>query len=150
MTHCFWVNSEIFPLTTYPNVDLNCAEHWLSPLSIEDATKTELYLLICYSKFSSGVQFICSESVSDVKGSAGSIFGLRAKFFIHGYSRFNEPKCLELLCGANGKYIKFAQVLFPDPRNLHKDQFLKTASLVKVTLFGKSSVGKILVPLNSI
>ncbi|KAG8221459.1 hypothetical protein J3R82DRAFT_1665 [Butyriboletus roseoflavus] len=93
--------------------------------------------------FCAGVQTICSESVSDVKGSAGSIFGLNAEFFIQGYSRFDESRCQELLLGANGKYTKFALVLFPDPNNLCKDLFLKTASLakiLKVVLFGKSSL----------
>lgn len=46
MTHCFWVNPEIFPLTTDPNANLNCAECWLSPLSIEDGMKTELFQFI--------------------------------------------------------------------------------------------------------
>jgi len=155
MTHCFWVNPEIFPLATNPSVDLKCAERWLSPLSIEDAVKTEIFLFVPKdfhplmghknfgTLFCAGVQTIRSESVSDVKGSAGTIFGLNAEFFVRGYSRFDEPKCRELLLGANGKYTKFAPVLFPDPKSLRKDQFLKTAILVKilkVTLFGRSSL----------
>lgn len=46
MTHCFWVSPEIFPLTANPSVNLNCAERWLSPLSMEDAVKTELFLFV--------------------------------------------------------------------------------------------------------
>ncbi|KAG8221793.1 hypothetical protein J3R82DRAFT_2121 [Butyriboletus roseoflavus] len=151
MTHCFWVNPGIFSLMMNPNVDLNCAECWLSPLSTEDTMKTELYQfvpsdlhpLMAHKTFRNLT--IHSESVSDVKGSARSIFGLNAKFFIRGYSWFDKPRCQELLLDANAKYTKFTPVLFPDPNNLCKDLFLKTASLavqkiLKVMLFGKSSL----------
>ncbi|KAF8142113.1 hypothetical protein EV363DRAFT_1151293 [Boletus edulis] len=155
MTHCFWINAEVFPLTANPDVDLKSAERWLSPLSIEDAMKTELFQFIPKdlqqlmanksfgNMFCTGVQTSRCESVSDVKGSAASIFGLSAEFFVRGYSRFEEEECRGLLLGPNGKYTKFAPVLFPDPKNMCKDLFLKTATLVKilkVTLFGRSSL----------
>ncbi|KAF8123979.1 hypothetical protein EV363DRAFT_1454944 [Boletus edulis] len=143
MTHCFWINAEVFPLTANPDVDLKSAERWLSPLSIEDAMKTELFQFIPKdlqqlmanksfgNMFCTGVQTSRCESVSDVKGSAASIFELSAEFFIQGYSRFEEEECRGLLLGPNGKYTKFAPVLFPDPKNMCKDLFLKTATLVK-------------------
>ena len=90
------------------------------------------FTLIFNSKFCGGVQTSCSESVSDVKGSAAGIFGLSGDFLVRGYSRIDEPQCRELLLGPNGKYTKFAPVLFPNPKNMLKDEFLKAATLVKV------------------
>jgi hypothetical protein len=46
ITHCLWINPQIFPLCTCPNIDLNSKEHWLSPLLIEDGVKAELFLFI--------------------------------------------------------------------------------------------------------
>jgi uncharacterized protein (DUF849 family) len=41
--YCLWINSEIFPLRKNPQTDLLSSERWLSPLSIEDGVKTEIY-----------------------------------------------------------------------------------------------------------
>ncbi|KAG1898709.1 uncharacterized protein F5891DRAFT_1190494 [Suillus fuscotomentosus] len=105
-------------------------EHWLSPQSIEDGVKAELFKfipeidheLMGYKNFAphfaKGVSGIRSEMVSDVKSCAGAIFGLKSEFF-------------------------FAPVLFLHPERPNKDEFLKTAKLVrvlKVALFGKSSL----------
>ncbi|KAF8547156.1 hypothetical protein OG21DRAFT_1490468 [Imleria badia] len=60
--------------------------------------------------------------VSDVKATAGAIFG---------------------------KYMKFAPVLFSDPKNLNLTMFLKSATLVKilkVALFGKLSLSQSYAP----
>ena len=42
-TYCLWIPSGIFPLRKNPEIDLHSAERWLSPLSIEDGVKTELF-----------------------------------------------------------------------------------------------------------
>ncbi|KIK97227.1 hypothetical protein PAXRUDRAFT_10315 [Paxillus rubicundulus Ve08.2h10] len=44
--YCLWINVNIFPLTKNPGVHLLGAEHWLSPLSIKDGIKTELFNFI--------------------------------------------------------------------------------------------------------
>lgn len=46
MTHCLWINSEIFLLCTNPKVNVYSKEHWISALSIEDGVKTELFEFI--------------------------------------------------------------------------------------------------------
>ncbi|KAG1719268.1 uncharacterized protein EDB91DRAFT_1257801 [Suillus paluster] len=46
ITHCLWINSQIFPLCACPNIDINSKERWLSLLSIEDGVKAELFLFI--------------------------------------------------------------------------------------------------------
>ena len=46
MTHCLWINSEIFPLRSNPKINLYSKEHWISALSIEDGVRTELFEFI--------------------------------------------------------------------------------------------------------
>jgi hypothetical protein len=46
MTHCLWINAENFPLHTRPNIELFGSECWLSPQSIEDGVKAELFKFI--------------------------------------------------------------------------------------------------------
>ncbi|KAG9310468.1 hypothetical protein JVU11DRAFT_9612 [Chiua virens] len=135
ITHCLWVNTEIFPLTDNPRTDPNGKERWLSARSIEDGVKTELFAFVpCTdwplmthknfgSDFSKGVGSVRSEMVSDVKMNAGTVFSLPSHFF--------------------GQYTKFAPILFPNPNAPQGTAFLKTAVLVKilkVALFGKSSL----------
>ena len=46
VTHCLWINGEIFPLSVNPGIDLNSEERWLSARAIEDGIKTELFAFI--------------------------------------------------------------------------------------------------------
>lgn len=46
MTHCLWINVKIFPLCVPPNIELFGSERWLSPQSIEDGVKAELFKFI--------------------------------------------------------------------------------------------------------
>ena len=46
VTHCLWINVEIFPLRACPDIDLSSKERWLTGVSIEDGVKTELFQLI--------------------------------------------------------------------------------------------------------
>ncbi|KAG2350216.1 hypothetical protein BDR05DRAFT_942722 [Suillus weaverae] len=82
MMHCLWINAEIFPLRVPPNIKLFGSERWLSPQSIEDGIKAELFKfipeinleLMGYKNFAlhfaKGVSSIRSEMVSDVKSCA--------------------------------------------------------------------------------
>ncbi|KAF9232811.1 hypothetical protein BU15DRAFT_67128 [Melanogaster broomeanus] len=131
-------------------------ERWLSPLSIEDGVKTELFnfvpeeqhTLMAHKEFgesfATGVQCVRSEMANDIKSIGGAVFGLPAEFFIRGYQRFASPECRALLLSPREKYTKFAPVLFPGGEILNKGDFLKSATLVKVlkaAFFGKSSLG---------
>ncbi|KAG1777965.1 hypothetical protein EV702DRAFT_1196766 [Suillus placidus] len=156
VTHCLWVETTIFPLRAPPpNIDLTSKERWLSPMSIQDGVKAELFCFIlpadhgmmahknCGSHFVKGINSVCTEMVSDVKSCAAAIFNLDAKFFIRGYARDSEPACRTLLLNPQGAYTKFAPVLFPRPEHLFRDDFLKTSKLVyilKASLFGRSSL----------
>ncbi|KAG1841301.1 hypothetical protein DFJ58DRAFT_732476 [Suillus subalutaceus] len=45
--HCLWVETTIFPLRAPPpNIDLTSKERWLSPMSIQDGVKAELFRFI--------------------------------------------------------------------------------------------------------
>jgi hypothetical protein len=46
ITHCLWINVEIFPLCTCPVIDLNSKERWISRVAIEDGVKAELFQFI--------------------------------------------------------------------------------------------------------
>ncbi|KAG1902758.1 uncharacterized protein F5891DRAFT_1185883 [Suillus fuscotomentosus] len=46
ITHCLWVNIEIFPLCTCPDINLNSKECWISGVSMEDGVKAELFQFI--------------------------------------------------------------------------------------------------------
>jgi hypothetical protein len=47
VTHCLWVETTIFPLRAPPpNIDLTSKERWLSPMSIQDGVKAELFRFI--------------------------------------------------------------------------------------------------------
>ena len=46
VTHCLWINSEIFPLSENPRIDLNGQECWLSAHSMEDGVKMELFAFV--------------------------------------------------------------------------------------------------------
>ncbi|KAF9230169.1 hypothetical protein BU15DRAFT_83960 [Melanogaster broomeanus] len=154
--YCLWINGEIFPLRKNPQIDLFSSERWLSPLSMEDGVKTEIYShvpkkmhkLMAYkdfgAHFGTGVTNIRSEMASDVKSCAAAIFGLNPTFFSRGYQRFTDLTCRALLVGPNDKYTKYAPILFPRPEgDLKPEDFLKTAKLVqvlRVSLFGKSSI----------
>jgi hypothetical protein len=46
ITHCLWINPQIFPFRAHPDIDINSKECWLSPLSIEDGVKAELFLFV--------------------------------------------------------------------------------------------------------
>ncbi|KAG2741160.1 hypothetical protein P692DRAFT_201871848 [Suillus brevipes Sb2] len=161
MTHCLWINAENFPLHTRPNIELFGSERWLSPQSIEDGVKAELFKfipevdheLMCHKNFAphfaKGVSGIRSEMVSDVKSCAGAIFGLNPEFFVRGYPRDTQPECRVLLVNPHGEHTKFAPILFLHPERPNKDEFLKTAKLVrvlKVALFGKSSLSATYAP----
>ncbi|KAG1885302.1 uncharacterized protein F5891DRAFT_1202031 [Suillus fuscotomentosus] len=161
MTHCLWINAGIFPLRVPPNIELFGSERWLSPQSIEDGVKAELFKfipeidheLMGYKNFAphfaKGVSGIRSEMVSDIKSCAGAIFRLKSEFFVRGYPRDTQPECRTLLVNPHGEYTKFAPVLFLHPERPNKDEFLKTAKLVrvlKVALFGKSSLSATYAP----
>jgi hypothetical protein len=45
--HCLWVETTIFPLhPPPPNIVLTSEERWLSPMSIQDSVKAELFCFI--------------------------------------------------------------------------------------------------------
>jgi hypothetical protein len=46
VTYCLWINSQIFPLSENPHINLNGEEHWLSARSMEDGIKTELFAFV--------------------------------------------------------------------------------------------------------
>ncbi|KAG1897468.1 uncharacterized protein F5891DRAFT_1191929 [Suillus fuscotomentosus] len=157
ITHCLWINIELFPLSkcTYPDIDLNSKERWITGVSMEDGVRAELFKFIpeeehemmSYKNFGSqfgrGVSNTRSEMASDIKSCAGAIFGLNANIFIRGYKRNEDPNCRPLLLSPHGEYTKFAPVLFPRPDKLVPYEMLKTATLMqvlKVSLFGKSSL----------
>ncbi|KAG1865547.1 hypothetical protein DFJ58DRAFT_838653 [Suillus subalutaceus] len=157
ITHCLWINIELFPLSarTCPDIDLNSKERWLTGVLMEDGVRAELFKfipeeereLMSYQNFGSqfgrGVSNARSEMASDVKSCASAIFGLNASIFIRGYKRNEDPNCRPLLLSPHGEYTKFAPVLFPRPDNPVPHQLLKTAKLVqvlKVSLFDKSSL----------
>ncbi|KAG1793249.1 uncharacterized protein HD556DRAFT_1443678 [Suillus plorans] len=137
VTHCLWVDTIIFPLRAPPpRIDLTSKEWWLSPMSIQDGVKAEIFLFILPadhnmmahknfgSHFVKGVNSVRAEMVSDVKSCAAAIFNLDAKFFIRGYARDLEPACRALLLNP-------------------QDDFFKTSKLVyilKASLFGRSSL----------
>ncbi|KAG1799035.1 uncharacterized protein HD556DRAFT_1305872 [Suillus plorans] len=156
VTHCLWVDTIIFPLRAPPpRIDLTSKERWLSPMSIQDGIKAEIFLFILPadhnmmahknfgSHFVKGLNSVRAEMVSDVKSCAAAIFNLDAKFFIRGYARDLEPACRTLLLNPQGAYTKFAPVLFPHPDRVSRDDFFKTSKLVyilKASLFGRSSL----------
>ncbi|KAG1870705.1 hypothetical protein DFJ58DRAFT_837427 [Suillus subalutaceus] len=131
ITHCLWINIELFPLSahTCPDIDLNSKERWLTGVSMEDGVRAELFKfipeeereLMSYQNFGSqfgrGVSNAHSEMASDVKSCASAIFGLNASIFIRGYKRNEDPNCRPLLLSPHGEYTKFAPVLFPRPDN---------------------------------
>ncbi|KAG1859329.1 hypothetical protein DFJ58DRAFT_726356 [Suillus subalutaceus] len=134
ITHCLWINLEILPLRTCPDIDLNSKERWISGVSMEDGVKAELFQFIPAeerelmnyqsfgSQFGMGVSNARSEMASDVKA---------------------YPGCRALLLSPHGDYTKFAPVLFPTPEKPVPNEMLKSAKLVqvlKVSLFGKSSL----------
>ncbi|KAG1769123.1 hypothetical protein EV702DRAFT_1049792 [Suillus placidus] len=156
VTHCLWVETAIFPLhAPPPRIDLASKERWLSPMSIQDGVKAEVFLFISpadhnmmahknfASHFVKGVNSVRAEMVSDVKLCAAAIFNLDAKFFIRGHARDSEPACCALLLNPQGAYTKFAPILFPHPDRISRDDFLKTSKLIyvlKASLFGRSSL----------
>jgi hypothetical protein len=48
ITHCLWINIELFPLSarTCPDIDLNSKERWLTGVSMEDGVRAELFKFI--------------------------------------------------------------------------------------------------------
>ncbi|KAG2131055.1 hypothetical protein DEU56DRAFT_914593 [Suillus clintonianus] len=155
ITHCLWINLEIFPLRTCPDIDLNSKERWISGVLMEDGVKAKLFQFIPAeerelmnyqsfgSQFGRGVSNARSEMASDVKACAGAIFGLNTNIFIRGYKRHEDSECRALLLSPHGDYTKFALVLFPTPKKPVPNEMLKSAKLVqvlKVSLFGKSSL----------
>ncbi|KAG1825050.1 hypothetical protein DFJ58DRAFT_849656 [Suillus subalutaceus] len=155
ITHCLWINIELFPLSarTCPDIDLNSKERWLTGVSMEDGVRAELFKfipeeereLMSYQNFGSQgrQQLLILKWHLTVKSCASAIFGLNASIFIRGYKRNEDPNCRPLLLSPHGEYTKFAPVLFPRPDNPVPHQLLKTAKLVqvlKVSLFGKSSL----------
>ncbi|KIM53024.1 hypothetical protein SCLCIDRAFT_139885, partial [Scleroderma citrinum Foug A] len=161
MTHCLWINSEIFLLCTNPKVNVYSKEHWISALSIEDGVKTELFefipelnwKLMTYEGFGGdihkGINGVCSEMVSDIKGCAAAICGLQADWFVRGYAWEKQTECRDLLVNPRGTYTKFAPFLFLNDKNGDITAFLKTAVLVNVlgvALFGKSFLSKSYAP----
>ncbi|KAG1740037.1 hypothetical protein EDB19DRAFT_1908633 [Suillus lakei] len=137
ITHCLWINIELFPLSarTCPDIDLNSKERW-TYRSLDGGWSIKTSDL-------RGISNARSEMASDVKSCASAIFGLNASIFIRGYKRNEDPNCRPLLLSPHGEYTKFAPVLFPRPDNPVPHQLLKTAKLVqvlKVSLFGKSSL----------
>ena len=167
MTHCLWINSEIFPLSENPGIDLNSEERWLSACSIEDGVKTEFFAfipradrplmahknfgsdvsitlpftlnwLLIVSKFSKGVGNVHSEMVSNIKATAGAIFGLPSEYFVCNFPWDSQAECRSLVVNPHGKHTKFAPVLFPNPKDMQPAMFLKSAKLVKVRLFPSS------------
>ncbi|KAG1776117.1 hypothetical protein EV702DRAFT_1198729 [Suillus placidus] len=154
ITHCLWVETAIFPLhAPPPRIDLASKEQWLSPMSIQDGVKAEVFLFIspadhnmmAHKNFAShvSVNSVRAEMVSDIKLCAAAIFNLDAKFFIRGHARDSEPACHALLLNPQGAYTKFAPILFPHPDRISRDDFLKTSKLIyvlKASLFGRSSL----------
>ena len=167
MTHCLWINSEIFLLSESPGINLNSEECWLSACSIEDGVKTELFTfipradqplmahknfgsnvsitlpftlnwLLIVSKFSKGVGNVCSEMVSNIKATAGAIFGLPSEYFMRDFPQDSQAECRSLVVNLHRKHMKFAPVLFPNPKDMQPVMFLKSVKLVKVRLFPSS------------
>ncbi|KAG1893072.1 uncharacterized protein F5891DRAFT_986212 [Suillus fuscotomentosus] len=114
ITHCLWVNVEIFPLCTCPDINLNSKEFWISGVSMEDGVKAELFQFIPTeehklmnyqsfgSQFGRGVSNAHSEMASDVKACAGAIFSLSVNIFIRGYKRHEDAGCHALLLSPHG------------------------------------------------
>ncbi|KAG1844859.1 hypothetical protein F4604DRAFT_1937270 [Suillus subluteus] len=75
ITHCLWINPQIFPLHTCPNIDLNKTDHEMMNHKHFG------------SHFAKGVGNVRSEMVSDIKSCTGAIFGLNPEFFLRGYDR---------------------------------------------------------------
>lgn len=46
LTHCFWIGTAIFPLTSNPKANLTSSERWVSPLAMETAVKTEIFAFV--------------------------------------------------------------------------------------------------------
>jgi hypothetical protein len=46
LTHCLWISAAIFPLTSNPKADLTSMECWISPLAMETAVKTEIFMFV--------------------------------------------------------------------------------------------------------
>ncbi|KAG2029316.1 hypothetical protein BDR03DRAFT_1018557 [Suillus americanus] len=48
ITHCLWINIELFPLSarTCPDIDLNSKERWLTGVSMEDGVRAKLFKFI--------------------------------------------------------------------------------------------------------
>ncbi|KIK77161.1 hypothetical protein PAXRUDRAFT_36826 [Paxillus rubicundulus Ve08.2h10] len=155
MTHCLWINTDIFPLCLDLGIDLHSSECWVSLLSMEDSVKTELFKFIPPAQhqlmthqnfgdhFGVGISGVHSEMVSDIKTCAATIFGLNAEFFIGGHDQFSQPECCALILSSANSYTKFAPVLFPDGDTGNLDNMLKTSKMVqvvKVSLFDKASL----------
>lgn len=85
-------------------------------------------------QFSKGINGVCSEMVSDIKGCAAAIYGLQADWFVRGYAWEKQTECRDLLVNPRGTYTKFAPFLFLNDKNGDITAFLKTAVLVNVSL----------------
>ncbi|KAG2036683.1 hypothetical protein BDR03DRAFT_1011430 [Suillus americanus] len=125
VTHCLWVETTIFPLRAPPpNIDLTSKEWWLSPISIQDGVKAELFLFVLPADHS---------MIAHRNFGSHFVKGINSlQFLVSTQSSSYE-----------GAYTKFAPVLFPRPDHMSRDDFLKTSKLVyilKVSLFGRSSL----------
>ncbi|KAF8546502.1 hypothetical protein OG21DRAFT_1491147 [Imleria badia] len=138
-------------------MDITSPERWLSPLAMEEGTKTDIFQfipkklhpLMAYNTFgnffSHGASSVRSESVSEVKTSASAIFKMNPDLFMQGYARNESQECRALIIGGDQKYTKFAPILYPDPQKFSPASlnFLQTPVLVKilkVCLFGRASL----------
>ncbi|KIK46620.1 hypothetical protein CY34DRAFT_9495 [Suillus luteus UH-Slu-Lm8-n1] len=139
ITHCLWINPQIFPLHTHPNIDLNTELFSFVPETDHEMMNHKHFC----SHFAKGVGNVRSEMVSDIKPCAGAIFGLNPEFFLRGYDPATQEECCILICSPHGSYTKFAPILFPNPDSLLPNNFLKSAVLVKilkVSICGKTSL----------
>ncbi|KAH7917411.1 hypothetical protein BV22DRAFT_1135425, partial [Leucogyrophana mollusca] len=157
---CLWISPTIFKHKTPPSVNLLGKDRWASPKSIEDGMVAELFAFVppelhpymihdhFAQVFSSAVSAVRSEAVSDVKNCGGIIFGLDPELFLRGVNCMENAECQGLLM-VNGKYTKFAPVLFANPAKPATADFLKGERLVKVlkvALFGKTALAKVSAP----
>ncbi|KAG2351389.1 hypothetical protein BDR07DRAFT_1501597 [Suillus spraguei] len=126
MTHCLWINAEIFFLCSIEDGITAKLFKFISEIDLE---------LMGYKNFTphfaKGVSGIHSEMVSDIKSCTGAIFRLNSEFLFE--ATLTIP----------------SQILFLHPEHPNKDEFLKTAKLVrvlKVALFRKSSLSTTYAP----